>query len=66
MHVCNVQLTNRFVVLSAEPGLAGVFKTYRIDDNFSDGALNDDEVLEDTVSRDRECSIRRSLLKHQV
>jgi hypothetical protein len=42
--------------------------TYRIDDTFSDGVLNDDEVLEDTVSRNRECSIRRfgHYQKHQV
>jgi hypothetical protein len=42
--------------------------TYRIDDTFNDGVLNDDEVLEDTVSRDREYSIRRfdHYPKHQV
>ena len=39
-----------------------------IDESFGDGVLNDDEVLEDTVSRDRECSIRRfdRCQKHQV
>jgi hypothetical protein len=35
---------NGFVVLSWAH-----FGTYRIDDTFSDDALNDDEVLEDTV-----------------
>jgi hypothetical protein len=29
-----------------------------IDDIFGDGVLNDDEVLEDIVSRDREYSIK--------
>src|SRR5271170_2215187 len=39
-----------------------------IGDTFSDGELNDDEVLEDSVNGDRECSIRRfdHCIKHQV
>ena len=32
--------------------------TYQIGDTFSNGALNDNEVLEDAISRDRESSIR--------
>jgi len=43
-------------------------QTCLIGDTFSDGELNDDEVLEDSVSGDRECSIRRfdHCIKHQV
>ena len=38
------------------------------DITFSDGALNDDDVLEDAVSKDRDCSVRRvdRCKKHQV
>jgi len=44
-----------FFVLLAAP----LDYLHRIDDTFSDGALNDDEVLEDAVSGDRVCSISR-------
>jgi hypothetical protein len=49
-------------------GGGAYFGTYRIDDTFNDGILNDDEVLEDIVSRDREYSIRRfdRYQNHQV